>query len=341
MNRRLRGVAIGAGYFSEFHCEAWSRIPEVELVAVCDLDEAKARNRANEYGVPRVYADWREMIDRERPDFVDIITPPASHQEICAFAAACTIDIVCQKPLAPTLAESVAIVDNAREAGVRLMVHENFRWQPWYRKAKALLDEGCIGTPTHLFFRMRTGDGWGEDAYLSRQPFFRDYPRLLVYETAVHFCDTFRFLLGEIEEVFAVLKRLNPVIKGEDAGYICFRFGSGATAILDANRYNESETENPRYTFGEFRLDGTQGHLAMEADSSMRIKPLGMPVQQVSYKRENRAFAGDCVHRLQRHFVDCLLNGNSFESTGEDYLRTLAVVETVYASASSGHPVAV
>ena len=152
----------------------------------------------------------------------------------------------------------MAIVDNARDAGVRVMVQENFRWQPWYRKAKALLDEECISTPTHLFFRMRTGDGWGEDAYLSRQPFF---------------CDTFRFLLGKVEEVFAVLKRLNPVIKGEDAGYVCFRFGSGASAILDANRYNESETENPRYTFGEFRLDGTQGHLGMEAEVVGRRVP--------------------------------------------------------------------
>ena len=70
-------------------------------MAVCDLDEAKARNRANEFGVPRVYADWREMIDRARPDFVDVITPPASHQEICAFAAARAIDIVCQKPPLP------------------------------------------------------------------------------------------------------------------------------------------------------------------------------------------------------------------------------------------------
>ena len=96
---------------------------------------------------------------------------------------------------------------------------------------------------------------------------------------------------------------------------------------------------NPRYTFGELRLDGTRGHLAMDADSSMRIKPLGQDVRPVEYQRENLNFAGDCVYQLQRHFTDRMLDGKSFESTGEDYLKTLAVVDAVYASAESGEAV--
>ena len=258
---------------------------------------------------------------------------------MCEHASSRGISIICQKPLAPTLEESVSIVQRAKEGGVRFMAHENFRWQPWYREVKRVLSRGLIGDPTHLYFRMRTGDGWGQDAYLARQPFFRDYPRLLVYETAVHFIDTFRFLLGEVTLVFAKLRRLNPVIRGEDAGQILLSFESGATAIIDANRYNEAETPNPRYTFGELRLDGTQGHLAMDADSSMRIKPLGQDVRPVEYQRENLNFAGDCVYHLQRHFIDRMLDGESFESTGEDYLKTLAVVDAVYASAESGEAV--
>ena len=81
-------------------------------------------------------------------------------------------------------------------------------------------------------FRLRTGDGWGEDAYLGRQPFFRDYPRLLVYETGVHFIDMFRFLFGEIETVSAHLRRLNPVIKGEDSGQIFLTFDNGVRGAL-------------------------------------------------------------------------------------------------------------
>ncbi len=336
MATRLRGVAIGAGYFSGFQYEAWNRIPEVEVVAISNRTESKARQKMAEFSIPRFYADWREMIDCERPDFVDIITPPETHTEICSYVASRGAAIICQKPLAPTLQESVRIVEHAGRSAVRFMVHENFRWQPWYRQIKRLLDDGTVGEPTHLYFRMRTGDGWGNDAYLARQPFFREYPRLLVYETAVHFIDTFRYLLGEVVEVYARLRRLNPVIRGEDAGQIIFGFESGATAILDANRYNEAEVGTPRFTFCELRLDASSGHIAMDADSAMRIKPLGGPVRPIGYERANVNFAGDCVYRLQRHFVDCLISGREFESTGEDYLKTLAAVEAVYESSAEG-----
>ena len=184
MRAQFKAVAVGAGYFSDFHYEAWTRIPEVALTAVHNRTESKAREKMAAYGIERYYADWREMIDRERPDFVDIVTPPETHAEICAYAAERGVHIVCQKPLAPTFAQSRRIVEATR--GVRFMVHENFRWQPWHRRVKAIQREGTIGDFTHVYFRMRTGDGWGPDAYLSRQPFFRSYPRLLIYETGVH-----------------------------------------------------------------------------------------------------------------------------------------------------------
>jgi predicted dehydrogenase len=279
------------------------------------------------------------MIDRERPDFVDIITPPATHEEMCRYAAERGAHIICQKPLAPTPEESRRIVVHARDAGVRFMVHENFRWQPWYRAIKRIQVEGAIGEFTHVAFSMRTGDGWGPDAYRSRQPFFRDYPRLLVYETGVHFIDTFRFLLGEVSSVFAHLRRLNPVITGEDAGQLLLTFESGATAIWDANRYNEVEAESPRFTFGSLRIDATRGHLTMDTDSTIRIKPLGEPGRDLDYSRADVNFAGDCVYFLQRHFTDCLLSGAEFESSGFDYLKTIDAVEAAYESARLGQVV--
>ena len=332
--RTLKGVGIGAGYFAPFQYEAWTRIPEVTIAAIHNRTEGRARELMAQYGVGRYYADWREMIDLERPDFVDIITPPDTHEEMCAYAAARGVHIICQKPLAPTLAESRRIAEDADSSGVRFMVHENFRWQPWYRTIKRIQAERTIGDFTHVYFRMRMGDGWGDDAYLARQPFFRDYPRLLVYETGVHFIDTFRYLLGEVTSVYAQLRRLNPVIRGEDAGQLLLKFESGATALWDANRYNEVEAELPRFTFGQLRVDATRGHLEMDTESRMRLKGLGEPARDVDYERETRGFAGDCVYRLQRHFVDCMLSGTPFESTGGDYLKTIEVVEAAYESAA-------
>jgi predicted dehydrogenase len=291
------------------------------------------------YGIRRFYDDWREMIERERLDFIDIITPPETHEEMCEYAATHGVAIICQKPLAPSLGASRRIVEAAHAAGVRFMVHENWRWQPWYREIKWIQKSGALGEFTHIHFLMRMGDGWGENAYLDRQPFFRDYPRLLVYETGVHFIDTFRFLLGEITEVYAHLRRLNPVIRGEDTGHVFFRFTSGATAIWDSNRYNEVESPSPRYTFGQMRIDAMGGHITLDTEAKLRIKPHGKPGGAVEYAHRNVNFAGDCVYALQRHFVDCFTTGTEFEANGDDYLRTLAVVEAVYESAHSGEVV--
>ncbi len=336
----LKGVMIGAGYFSHFQLDSWNRLPEVAITAMTDLDQAKAEAVMKKHGVQTYYADYREMIEQEKPDFVDIITPPETHYEMCKFAADRGVHVICQKPLAPTYQESVEIVKATRDADVRFMVHENWRWQPWYREIKKLLEKQVLGEIFSIFFRMRTGDGWGDDAYLNRQPYFREYPRLLVYETGGHFIDTFRYLLGDIETVYARLRRLNPVIKGEDSGQLLFGFGNGATALLDANRYNETTAPNQRYTFGEMRIDGKKGHLQLEADGEIYIKPLGRKIYRHPYHHEDRGFAGDSVHFLQSHFVEQFFNGGPFENSGEDYLETMRVMEAVYDSAETGHVIA-
>jgi len=336
---QLKGVCVGAGYFSHFQYEAWQRIPEVTITAMCNRDPARAKTILDKFGVPRHYTDYRQMLEKEKPDFVDIITPPPTHLEMCKTAADLGVHVICQKPLAPTLEEAREIVTYTARAGIHFMVHENWRFQPWYRQIKRLLDSGAIGDKIHVMtFRSRMGDGWGENAYLSRQPYFRDYPRLLVYENGVHFIDTYRYLAGEIKRVYAVLKRLNPVIAGEDFGVIVFEFESGATGLWDANRYNESNYANPRYTFGEFLVDANGGSIRLYHDGRLTIQPLGEPEREHAYRHENRGFAGDCCYTMQRHFIDRMIDGGEFETNGPSYLRTLAVQDAVYLSAQSRTP---
>lgn len=336
----LRGACIGAGYFSRFHYDGWRRIPEVEIVACCDLDEERRNGVAAEFDIPRHYADYREMLDRERPDFVDIITPPATHLEMCSEAARRVVHIICQKPLATLYADARQIVATAEQAGVRFMVHENFRFQPWHREIKRLLAAGAIGDKLHsLAFRTRTGDGWGPNAYLPRQPYFREYPRLLVFENGVHFIDTYRFLAGEISRVTAWHRRLNPVIKGEDCALVVFEFANGVVGEWDANRYNETTARNPRYTFGEFLVEGSGGSIRLATDSRLTLQRLGEKEVELPYERADVNFCGDCCYFTQRHFVDRMLDGKTFETSGEEYLKTLTVQEAVYQSAETRSPV--
>jgi len=339
---KLRGVGIGAGYFSQFHYEAWARIAGVEITAVCDPDLARATVVRERFGLARQYADFREALARERPDFIDIITPPASHPEICQAAAEAGVHVICQKPLAPSLDHARAMVQSCTDLGVRLMVHENFRFQPWHREIKRLLDSGAIGTRLHsLTFRSRPGDGWGADAYLGRQPYFRTMPRLLVHETGVHFIDTFRFLGGEIVRVYGLLRTLNPAIAGEDCGLLILEFADGALGVWDANRYNESNCADPRYTFGEFLVEADGGSIRLALDGTLTVQRLGEPERPHDYVHDRRGFSGDCVFATQQHFVDRLQAGKPFETEGAAYLRTLVVVESLYESARLRIPVEV
>jgi predicted dehydrogenase len=339
-HKQLRGVAVGAGYFSQYHLNAWRQIPQVELAALCDLNLQRAEARCNEFKIPRCYTEIAAMLDGEQPDFVDIITGPETHQPLCAEAAARGIAIICQKPLAPTFDEAKQIVAETTAANVPFMVHENFRFQPWHREIRRLIDSGTIGRqPQTITVCCRMGDGWPEDAYVSRQPYFRTMPRMLIHETGVHFIDTFRFLFGEVARVYARLRRLNPHIRGEDTGVVLLEFQSGACGLISATRYHESDTVDPRYTFGEFTVDGDGGTIHVDLDGTLTIKRLGEPVQSHNYVHHNIGFAGDCVLPTQRHFVTELLGARQFESSGPEYLNTLTVEEAVYESAELGQPV--
>ena len=339
MNKKqLHGVCIGAGYFSRFHYDAWRRIPSVEIVANCNRSVDKAKALATEFDIPASYpaTEFSKMLDQQRPDFADLITPPETHLELCRMAIDAGVAIICQKPLAPSWPETLELVRAVDQGNVRFMVHENWRWQPWYREIKSLIEAGAIGTVFHCAVMCRMGDGWGEDAYLARQPFFRDYPRLFIFETGVHFLDTFRFLFGEVETIYAETARRNPVIKGEDSALVVCKMESGVTATLDANRYNESDAEDARYTFGTIRIEGSKGHLELGIDGTITIKRLGRPSVRHTYQPSRDGFAGDCVFAVQNHFADCMASGQEFESTQDDYLKSVRLVEAAYASAADG-----
>lgn len=330
---KLKGVCVGAGYFSQFHFEAWSRIEEVEIVAVCDRSLEKAQAVCTTYGFPRAYTDLSEMFQNETPDFVDIITPPDTHLELCRLAIDQGVHIICQKPLAPTYEEATQIAAAVESSGVRMMVHENFRFQPWHRQLRKLLDQKTIGRKIHsLSLRMRMGDGWQEDAYMGRQPYFREMKKLLMYETGIHFIDVFQFLCGPIIEVYTKLRTLNPNIKGEDFAWVQFEFENGALGFLDANRYNESTAEDPRLTFGSIWIEGDEGTLRLYEDGKITVQALGEKEREIPYPFEKKNFAGDCVFETQKHFIRGLKSGDPFETNVLSYLANLKVQRAVYQS---------
>ena len=327
-------VAIaGCGYFSRFHQDAWSRMEGVRVVGVADRDAGKREAAATLLQGAAAFEDAEAMLDATRPDLVDIVTPPQTHRALVEAAARRGVKMICQKPLAPTFDEAQEIVAIAEKAGVMLAVHENFRFMPWFMEAKRLVAEGAIGTPLNVTFRLRPGDGQGPEAYLSRQPYFQTMPRFLIHETGIHLIDVFRDIMGEITGVFARLRRINPVIKGEDAGLVIFDFASGGAGLFDGNRHVDHPADDTRMTNGVLMVEGDRGVLRLDGYGRLFLRPLRGEEREHAYTWEDRGYGGDCVYGQSRHIVRHLTKGEPLVNSGRDYLRNLTIEEAVYRSA--------
>lgn len=329
----LRVACLGAGYFSQFHYDAWARIKDVALVGSADLDLSAAEATGLE-----AFDSLARMIEQTRPDILDIILPPGGHAASIRTAISAGIStVICQKPFCLDLAEATQIAAEAQAAGVSVIVHENFRFMPWYRAIKASIDAGDIGAVLQATFRLRPGDGQEPRAYLDRQPYFQSMPQFLIHETGVHWVDTFRYLFGDPVAVYADLRRINPVLAGEDAGFVVFDHPSGVQALFDGNRLLDHKSDNHRRTMGEALIEGAEGSLKLLGDGSVALRKFGrMNATQVLPPDQWQGFGGDCVHALQVHVVSALLDGAALENTCQDYLTVIRIRDAIYRSSETG-----
>jgi predicted dehydrogenase len=323
MSEPLRGGIVGCGYFGRIQLEAWARMPETEIVAACDMDLERARSSA-----PKAYSSPEEMLRGEELDFLDIATRPDSHLPLVRLAAAWKTPVICQKPMAESWSDAVAMVEAAEGAPIRLMIHENWRWQPWYREVQRRIRQGDIGRPLSYWFRTRKRDGGGTAPYPS-QPYFAQMPRLLIHETLVHYIDTARFLFGDVETVCAQARRINPVIAGEDQAALILTHEGGLLGVIDGHRFADPVPDGP--ALGEAGFEGEENILLVRATGDIYLGD-----HKVWSNQEKQGYKGDSVRATQEHFIHCLLTGEPFESSDREYLKTSAAVEAAYESVAEG-----
>lgn len=321
MTHNLKGGMIGCGFFAERHLEAWRRIPGAEIVAAADPN----RERAEKFAA-RSYGSAQEMLDHERLDFVDIVTRAETHLPLMRVAAERNVAVICQKPMAPDWDSAVEIVRIAEAAGVPLMIHENWRWQPWYRAAQQLIARGEIGPTIGYGFRTRTRDGMGDEPY-PRQAYFRQLRRFLIDEVLVHHIDTARFLFGEIDSVYAETGRRNRAMAAEDQAILVLRHEGGLFGWIDGHRFLDPQPDGP--VMGDCFFEGELGTLSIRGTGDVYHN------QRLAWKNDvTTGYRGDSVRATLAHFVSCLQNGGAFETGGRQYLRTFAAVEAAYRSAA-------
>jgi D-apiose dehydrogenase len=165
-------------------------------------------------------------------------------------------------------------------------------------------------------------------------------PEFLVRETAVHFIDTFRYLMGEVRAVSARLRRLNPVIAGEDAGVLIFEFDDECTGLFDGNRLNGHPASNLRRTMGELWLEGERGVMRLDGQARLWWLPhLGAETPHPYDDGAQRGAFGGASTDLQAHVLAHLRHGTALENGARDYLVNLHVQAALYHSHASGRRV--
>jgi predicted dehydrogenase len=326
MKNILKVAIAGAGMVTYHHLIAWSRIPKVEIVAIYNRTLSKALKRAEEFHIPKIYSNLEEMLEKERPDAIDIAVSPEVHKEFIQIAASYGVAILCQKPLAPNLKEAEEIVE---EIGgrVRFMVHENWRFRPPYRQVAKWITEGKTGPIREFKFSARssgliTKNKSGIPLAIDRQPFFAHMPRFIILELLIHHLDTARFLLGEMEVLFVQASKISPDIIGEDVAQIVLKTQDGAIGMVSGNL---SAPGFPPLPQDRLELIGEYSSIIFDGECLTLLndqpETLQFPFEETYQSSYNNAIA---------HFVEGLLLGKPFETNLKDNLKTLKLVEEAY-----------
>jgi predicted dehydrogenase len=334
----LRGALIGCGFFAINQMHGWNDVSGAKIVAICDRDPERLRIVGDQFGIERRYTDAGALFADGGFDFVDIATTVGSHRALVEMAAAHKVPAICQKPFAKTLSDAKAMVQACRDAGVPLMVHENFRWQTPIQAVRAVLDSGVIGKPFwgRLSFRS------GYDVF-SGQPYLAEGERFIIEDLGIHTLDIARFLLGDVKSLTARTKRVNPRIKGEDVATILLDHESGVTSIVDVSYATRLSTEPFPETLVE--IDGSEGTIRLSQGYRLEVtNGVGTEIKDVSPKLLSWASRPwhniqESVYAIQQHWADRLAIREETSTSGADNLKTFALVEAAYESAATGKTV--
>src|SRR6267378_4390294 len=211
---RVRLAIVGCGNISQLNVPGYLQHPRCDVVALCDTMPERATRRAREWGIaPRIYSDFKQVLDDPAIDAVELLTPTWMHADQIVAALGADKHVSAQKPLAVSVAEADRIVDAVAKARTTFRVTENFLYYPPIVKAKELLDAGVIGEPSLVrIHTTRVNEIVGQSLDLDPEALVwrRDparNPGGALYDDGVHKYATAEYWIGEIGDVSAIVGR--------------------------------------------------------------------------------------------------------------------------------------
>lgn len=303
--------------------------------AITSLNRAESDAVAGQFDIPKAYDSWQELLRDEDIEVLDIAVPPDCQLEIVreAVKRPHIRGILCQKPLAMNLAEAIQIVRCCEEAGVKLGVNSNMRYDPSIRAAKSLLEDGLLGTPVLAQIDMHAIPHW--------QKYLQKYDRIEILNMGIHHVDTFRYLFGDPKSITALARtdpRTDfPHIDGITTYTFQYEDELMATSLDDVWAWPGEGCEND-FSIG-WRVVGMEGiakgkvfwYIPEPVPSEISFTLKRYPNQWYTPALQ-RSWFPDAFQGMMAQLLRALEEDKEPEISGRDNLKTIASVEACYRS---------
>lgn len=313
----VRLGVVGVGGMGQAHCNAITKLKNCQFVAVCDVRPEQAKSVAEKFGV-KAFTDYNEMFDLV--DAIIVATPPWQHTQVTVDAAKRGIHVFCEKPLSATLEDADAMIYEADESKIVLMVGQVLRFYPVHELGKKMVDDGLIGDIVYI-----ETDYCGTYSGPRKKPdsWFGKMGGLL--ENGIHKADLINWFAGQPIWVSGEVGSFSDDPDWEDYTVSLIRYQSKAVGILRWGPFLGAR--GSRATI----IDGTKGSMRLDMDSgNVYYKLIGEGEWKESIP-PNKGI--DSVVAEDQHFIDCITEGKKCLVDGKEGRRAVALVIATYNSA--------
>jgi len=318
----LKVAIVGCGWAGRQHASAWAQLGDAEITSVCDMESKRAEALAAELSTDSrrvtAYSRYEDLFAVSELEALSICLPHYLHAPATVAAVEAGKHVLCEKPIATSLADADRMIEAAQDAGVTLMIAENVRFDATYLRVQELIASGRIGEP----FLLRLFRDHEMHDYLRQRPWFLSAAEAgggIWLSGGIHDVEALRMLGGEIESVIALEARKDfREIESEDTAAAILAFRNGALGVLTESW---STMTAPSHRL-PLVVNGPKGTIQAHHESGVIEVYDGQGSEPSRITVEPRNTFVEEV----KHFVDCVKSGREPVTSGRSQREALRVV---------------
>ncbi|KPJ58404.1 MAG: hypothetical protein AMJ42_03320 [Deltaproteobacteria bacterium DG_8] len=333
MSEKIRVGIIGAGRMAYWHLKGYRKVKGVEIIGIAGRTKSNIEKLQGKFKVPRGYTDYREMLEKQRPDAVNVITPTYTHCPVVIDSLQAGCHVLCEKPMAMNLDEANQMIEAERRTGKIFMVGFSHRFYKEFVHIKKIIDQGMLGKIRVAWFRRGIN--------LPPQKWYSEKGESLgvTCEVAIHAIDWLRWIINsKVVQISAELTESNTYPGIDDNVWMVLKFENGALGIVGAS-YTFPFLKRDVGVIGDrMALTIERGKVVVERYGHYSLAMLVMKFIKYSFIIPYWLFYNPFERELE-HFIECIRKGASPAISSEDGKESLEIALKAIESAHSGKKV--